>query len=31
MCGFSIILNLKGIWRFKVKEIMHFVEQKYKI
>ena len=29
MCGFSIILILKGI--MDVKESMHFVEQKYKL
>ena len=31
MCGFFIIFILKGIRRFKVKESMHFVEQKYKL
>ena len=31
VCGFSIILRLKGIMMFKVKEYMLFVEQKYKL
>ena len=35
VCGFSFILILKGIvlneLRFKVKESMHFAEQKYKL
>ena len=31
VCGFSIILIFKGIWCFKVKESMLFVEPKYKI
>ena len=31
MSGFSIVLILKKIWRFKFKEVMHFVEQKYKL
>ena len=31
MCVFSIILVLKGIMTFTVKESMHFVEQKYKL
>ena len=31
VCGFPIILILKGIICFKDKEFMHFVEQKYKL
>ena len=29
MCGFSILLILKELLRFKVKESIHFVKQKY--
>ena len=31
MCSVFIILILKGFMIFKVKESMHFVEQKYKL